>query len=59
MYRMYVCLDCQEKKFGGWPTLHSLLGKGYMTEEKLEIIASKCSKQQHPALPPALMKSLN
>lgn len=57
--RMYVCVDCQEKKFGGWPTLPYLLGKGYMTEEKLEIIASKCSKQQRPALPPALMKRLN
>lgn len=59
MSRMSVCVDCQEEKFGGWPSLHGLLGKGYMTEEKLEIIASKCSKQQRPTLPPAFIKSLN
>ena len=59
MSRVYVCVDCQEDKFGGWPNLRSLLGKGYMTQEKLKIIASKCSKQQCPALPPALIKSLS
>ncbi len=58
MTLMYVCLDCQEHKFGGWPTLNELLGKGYMTEEKLQIIATRCSKQWNPLLPPAFIKNL-
>lgn len=54
----YVCVDCQEQKFGGWPNVHDLLGKGYMTSEKLAIIATRCSKQRDPVLPPAFVKHL-
>lgn len=55
---LYLCVDCQETKFGGWPPLHELLGKGYMSEEKRAIIATKCSNQLNPSMPPAFVKDL-
>jgi hypothetical protein len=54
----YVCVDCQENKFGGWPTLSDLLGKGYMSEDKRDAITRRCSKQSHPIMPPAFVKGL-
>lgn len=55
---LYLCLDCQEQKFGGWPTSIELLGKGFMSEEKRDVITRRCSKQSNPIMPPAFVKDL-
>jgi hypothetical protein len=55
---LYVCVDCQENKFGGWPTSSELLGKGYMNEDKRDVITRRCSKQSYPTMPPAFVKDL-
>jgi len=55
--RIYVCLDCQERKFGGWPSPSELLGKSYMNQEKHEVISRNCSKQSSPTMPPAFVKN--
>lgn len=55
---IYVCVDCQEEKLGGWPNLTELLGKGYMTETKIDLITRRCSKQSHPTMPPPFIKDL-
>lgn len=47
----YVCLDCQEVYFGGWPAPNSLRGKGYMSHEMIDVIAERCSKQENPEMP--------
>ena len=48
--KWYSCLDCQENDFDGWPPVGELPIKS-MTQEHLDAIAQKCSRQKKPAMP--------
>lgn len=52
----FVCIDCQESIFGGWPAPTGLLGKAYLTEALAQAMIQKCSLQKEPRMPPFYFK---
>ena len=54
--RDYVCVDCQEEVYGGWPAPKDLLGKAYLTDAQIQTMIQKCSQQKEPFMPPAYIR---
>jgi hypothetical protein len=52
----FVCIDCQEAIFGGWPAPKDLRGKAYMTDAQIEAMIQKCSTRKDPCMPPPYLK---
>lgn len=48
--KWYSCLDCQERDFGGWPSIDEL-PLDFMEPKHLHLLSTKCSSQKSPALP--------
>ena len=54
--RDYVCVDCQEEVYGGWPAPKDLLGKAYLTDAQIQAMIQKCSQRKEPCMPPTYIR---